>query len=519
MSVTFTMRTPTLVDYLRVAANYPERPRQVQVCETHISWVFLTDRFAYKLKKPVTFSFLDYSTLEARHRACLDELRLNRRLAADVYLEVVPIGRTPGGRWTWDVSGSADDWLVKMRRLPEEASLAQRIAQHTCSERELETLANYLADFYRQQPPLTLRPEQVRSRLLGLIAANQAELAEHHAQELARIHQLHQSLAAYVTQHASAFDERVCDGRYVEGHGDLRPEHIYLLKKPAVIDCIEFSADLRRVDILDELCFLGMECDHLGHPAIGERIVNRYMQRTSDRPPSSLGSFYKTYRAVVRAKVWAIRSSQAVGDLRLEYLAAASSYLQQADSYQHDLTERQLIVICGLMGSGKSTLAQALAEPLGAQLLQTDAIRKVLYPTGASELPFGTGIYQEQHRAAVYAEMFRQAAASLDTGQSVILDGAFVAAAQRQAVRNLAVAHGAKLTLIRCHCPRQVALDRLAHRNRRGDSPSDGRGELYDQQAANWEFSDLDRDMLPIDTRIPLVEQQRQSLSALAVTN
>ena len=191
MSLTVEIHQPPLVQFLMDPASYSERPKHVELIETHISWVFLTERFAYKLKKPVRFSFLDFSTPAKRHRACLDELRLNRRLAADVYLDVLPLVELPEGGFRWRGPGEPLDWVVKMQRLPAAACLLQRLKQGQVGPRQIDVLAKFLAEFYRQQPPLTLRPEEIRGQLAQLIRSNQTDLCQYLPQQINRINLIH----------------------------------------------------------------------------------------------------------------------------------------------------------------------------------------------------------------------------------------------------------------------------------------------------------------------------------------
>ncbi|MCA9152928.1 MAG: hypothetical protein KDA92_26680, partial [Planctomycetales bacterium] len=341
--LTTDVRPQPLEIYLRQSTHYPERPRHVQMVETHISWVFLTDRYVYKLKKPVRFEFLDFSTPEARRQACQQEVKLNRRLAPDVYLDVIGLSPNEHGGWTWGDTDHPTEWLVKMRRLPAEACLLERLQRETISERELELLADFLATFYLQQPPLTLVPNRVRERLREMIESNQRDLLLDDAPHQDRIRHLHQAQLDLLEERASLFDSRVCDGRFIEGHGDLRPEHIYLMQRPAVIDCIEFSDVMRKIDIVDELGFLTMECDRLGHHAVGSRIMSRYVEETKDDPPATLLAFYKAYRACVRAKVLALRSNQALGEERRLYAAQSEGYLDLAERYVQRFQPQRLI--------------------------------------------------------------------------------------------------------------------------------------------------------------------------------
>ena len=512
MSLTVEIHQPSLVQFLMDPANYSERPKRVELIETHISWVFLTDRFAYKLKKPVRFSFLDFSTPAKRHLACLDELRLNQRLAPDVYLDVIPLAELPEGGIRWRGSGEPLDWVVKMRRLPGTACLLARLNQGQVAPRQVEGLAKFLTEFYCQQPPLTLRPEEIRSQLSEWIRSNQSDLCQYLPQQINRINLIHASQLRYVTTHAALLDSRVCDGRYVEGHGDLRPEHIYLLPRPVVIDCIEFNSELRRLDILDELSFLSMETDYAGHPEIGERIVEHYCQTTGDQPPASLLAFYKSYRACVRAKVCALRGAQERGSGRAANLQRAVDYLGIAERYQQLLGRSLLIVVSGLMGTGKSTLAANLADTLGANLIQTDQLRREKYGASVQKSDYGEGLYRQEYRNNVYRDMFRVGDQLLGRGASVILDGTFSAQWTRNAAEELAKKHNADFLRVRCECPPEIAIRRIEQRRQTNESTSEAHRDLYDRQAAEWEDdSRLSPALLIVDSRQSL-NQQTQSI-------
>jgi aminoglycoside phosphotransferase family enzyme/predicted kinase len=511
------MNQPPLVQFLVDPDNYPERPESVELMETHISWVFLTDRFAYKLKKPVRFDFLDFSTVAQRQQACRDELLLNRRLARDVYLDVRPLVAKPEGGFRWGGPGEPVDWIVKMRRLPTHACLLDRLGQGNITDRQIETLAEFLANFYRQQAPLTLQAEQVRVQLAERVRSNHADLCRSLPQHRELVQQLHAEQLSYLTTHAGLLDSRVCDGRYVEGHGDLRPEHIYLLPQPVVIDCIEFSSDLRRLDILDELGFLSMECDFAGYPQVGDRIVQRYGEVAGDHAPASLLDFYKSYRACVRAKVCALRGAQAVGATQSDAFTRAAEYLTVAQRGQPHPIRSILIAVSGLMGTGKSTLAAAVAERLGARLLQTDQLRRDKFGSSRQQAEFGEGLYHESLREEIYRDLLRQGEQMLQEGHSVILDGTFSSAWSRQAVQELADRHQVDYLIVRCECPREMAIDRIEQRRKDPRTTSEARLELYNQQADAWE-----RDVLPalplevVDTSRPVELQTEQVLARVA---
>jgi hypothetical protein len=227
-----------------------------------------------------------------------------------------------------------------------------------------------------------------------------------------------------------AFDEdmlqeRVSNGRIVDGHGDLRPEHIFLGNPPQIIDCIEFSEQYRRVDIADEICFLSMECDRHGASGLASKFIARFQEVYCDNWPPCLVDFYRSYRACVRAKIATLRAAELEGRPRDKALADAELYLQLAEAYTRRC-KPIAIVIGGLMGSGKSTLASGLSEELGIDVLSTDFVRRQLFGMSAAPVQYAEGSYRPEHRARVYEELFRRAGEQLAQGLSIILDGTFL---------------------------------------------------------------------------------------------
>jgi len=477
-------RFDQLVAFLRRPDVYPDASSGVELIETHISCVFLTDRHAYKLKKPVRFEFVDFSTLEARRDACQAELRLNRRLAPSVYLDILPVTRTPRGRLQLGDHGQTVDWLVKMRRLPADRTLEALIASGRLSASDVESIGAMLADFYSRTPPLTIHCSEYRREIEHHVEANRAELIDpEHGLSARHVAYVHAQQLRMLRVYPDWFERRVADGRVVDGHGDLRPEHVYLVPNPVVIDCIEFSSELRTIDVLDELSFLAMECERLGARDVGRRIEEAYFRASGDRPHHAMRSFYKAYRACVRAKVAMLRARQMAPAERREETELAEAYLALAVGYVADLGPPLVIVICGRSGTGKSTLAEPLAAALGVDWLRTDGVRRELFGAETQAAAFGRGVYTDEKRQAVYDRMIEQADALLADRLSVVLDGTYSSDATRQAVCDLAQRRGAKLLFVYCECPREVALERAAEREVTGESLSQAGPEIVRQQS------------------------------------
>jgi uncharacterized protein len=527
-----------LVEWLLRPEKYGDQSSAVELVETHISWVFLTARFAYKLKKPVRFDFLDFSTVERRRAACEDELRLNRRLAPAVYLGRIAIRRDAAGSLYLDESdlrpptdasdANIVDWLVKMQRLPNDRTLDQLALAGRLPDAALGQLSARLADFYRTAPVDPIGPSAYRGEIERHVRANRAALLAANVTHAVRaagseeppatpldpiIRRVHGAQFQMLTLQPQLFDARIAARRVVDGHGDLRPEHIYLLPEPVVIDCIEFKPEFRRLDVADELSFLASECDYLGIGETGRRIAERCLTALNDQPPPELMAFYRCYRACVRAKVAVLRGSQLAAADRDRALNEARDHLRWADRYAGEMGAAAgplVFVVRGLMGSGKSTLAAALAEQFGAAHLQTDAIRQVLIG-GVGHVvraaAYNEGLYRPEARRAVYDRMFQIAGEQLAERLSVVLDGTFLSEELRQEAAALAARLGARMCGIRCVCPSDVALKRLADRAAAGNDLSEARPELFAQQQAAEDPDSPDRETITVDTTGPTAEQ------------
>jgi uncharacterized protein len=295
---------PAEVFALGRPAAYPRPTAAVEVIETHRSWVFLTDRHAYKLKKAVRFDGADLTTALARRAACRREVELNRRLAPRVYRRVVPLARDAAGRLRVGGRGVAVDWLIEMRRLPADRMLDARIRDGTLADEEVDAVVRRLVRFYRAAPQLAVSPAAMRGRVwrelrqtLAVLTAADGEL------DLAAVRCLVRRVTAFVRRHAAVHAARVEAGRIVEGHGDLRPEHVCLLARPVVIDCLEFSRELRLVDPLQEIAQLALECRRLGAGWAGERLLSGYRRLAGDDFPAELVALYQAVHCCIRARL------------------------------------------------------------------------------------------------------------------------------------------------------------------------------------------------------------------------
>lgn len=321
------------VAYLRRPDSYPARTGAVETKETHMSWVFLTDAQAYKLKKPIKRELFDWITADLRRKDCEREVNLNRRLAPDVYFGVVPLTIDEAGRLQLEGEGTAVDWLVKMRRLPNSLMLDWQI-EHNCVNRALirRTVAA-LCKFYGQSLRFDISPQQYRDDLVADLMQSYRELfAPKYRQSADLVRDTHDTLLNYIEQEADLLDERVQAGRVIDAHGDLRPEHICLEPEPVIIDCLQFSQRLRILDTASELSFLVLECERLGAENLSETIWSAYRKMCRDDAPDHLLAFYKAYHACLRAmvSVWHLKDADVAAPQK--WICRSHDYLQIAHS-------------------------------------------------------------------------------------------------------------------------------------------------------------------------------------------
>ena len=444
--------------------------------ETHTSALFFAGDLAFKLKKPVTLGFLDYSTLERRKAACQAEVELNRRLAPDVYLGVDDvIGE----------DGEVREHLVVMRRMPASRRLSTLVERGTDVTDGLWQLAHLLAAFHAQAPRLPAADDAAgvdatASRWIenssGLLPFAGAIFDP---EDVAAVDSLARS---YLSGRRSLFDQRVAGGRACDGHGDLLAEDIFLLDDgPRVLDCLEFDDRLRYGDVLADVAFLAMDLERLDRPDLGARFLVDYAHFAGDSWPSSLAHHHVAYRAQVRAKVAAIRVAQ--GDERS--LGRARLLLRLARRHL-DAARVRLVLVGGLPGTGKSTLARSLGQALGATVLRSDEVRKELagLPT-LTPIPagFGEGLYAPERRARVYDELCERAEIALGLGMSVVLDASWADAGWRETAAAVASRTHSELLSLRCVAPPEVARDRLLARVP-GEDPSDATPDVAELMAA-----------------------------------
>lgn len=322
------------VAFLRQPTSFPELTYRVEAIETHMSWVFLTDDYAYKLKKPVHYDAIDFRTIAARCHFCEEEVRLNRRLAESVYLGVVPLTVDQVGHFQLGGCKKVIDSLVKMRRLPAQHMLDYAIRDGTARTEDIDKVAALLSNFYHALVPISISTTAYRNRFLVGINQNSGVLgASFYQLPIEQVERIRVAQHAALQRMSGLLDERVQAGRIIEGHGDLRPEHICLRPDLAIIDCLEFSLEMRQVDAIDELGFLALECERLGVNSLGALLIKDYEEISGDRPDPGLVYFYQSYRACIRATIAIRHLDEEKFRHSAEWRRRAMEYLQLAERH------------------------------------------------------------------------------------------------------------------------------------------------------------------------------------------
>ena len=471
----------------------------VELQETHISWVFLQDREVWKVKKPVDMGFLDFSTPEKRRWACAEEVRLNRRLAPDVYRGVEPITLDREGRHRFDGAGHPVDWAVHMVRLNDEDRGDRRLARELLSTDDVERIAGELAAFHAGA---RCDEETARYGAMAVIARNVEENFAQTRDSLGRYlspaeaEEVESWQRHFLDHRRELFEARVAAGRVRDGHGDLRLDHVYLAgEKVTIVDCIEFNRRFRFADVCADVAFLAMDLTWRGRADLAEHFLAVYAREANDYDLYPLIDFYESYRAFVRGKIASIVAAGDRGEARARQRAEAEArrfFLLALASERRSLLPPVVVAVGGLIGAGKTTVARRLATVLTAPVVDADRTRKHLLGVAAEDkvhvAPF-SGAYRTEFSREVYSEVLRRAAAVIESGRPVVLDASFRSRAARATARRLARGHDLPFLFVECYAPAEVCRRRLERRARNANV-SDGRLEIFDDFVGRWQAVD-----------------------------
>ncbi len=480
-----------LVGALAGPAAYPSDAsagRGVAHVQTHISHVFLTAERVYKLRKAVAPGFLDFGTRAARNADCEREVRLNRRLAPDVYLGVAPLERDGVGYRVGgigDAPRAAAEHVVVMRRLPDGGDALSLLARGTLGPAHVRAAAARIAAFHRAGglgAPAPWTPAAWLARIDHPMQDNLRGLARDAAALApAAIEALGAAWAQALARSAAPLEARRAAGRAVDGHGDLHLAHLWFEAgpdAPLFIDCIEFSDELRRGDAAADVAFLAMDLAYRGHEALGELFLSRYAEAADDPGLYAVVDLYAAYRAAVRAKVAALAAADREIEAAQREAAAASAarHLALAKRLLKPRAPGRLVLVGGSVGTGKSSVASALAEATPAVVLASDRVRKALAglaPEAHAPAEPGAGLYAPAWSERTYRALLERAEPALASGRLVVLDATWSRRAQRDAARALARRLAAAAWFVRVDCAEATACERVAGRAARGTDPSD----------------------------------------------
>ena len=486
-----------LIEFLMKSENYPEKPPFITHVETHISHVFLGDRVVYKIKKPVDFGFLDFTTLEKRRFYCSEEVTLNRRLAGETYLGALPLYKK-GDRYSFARPRGAAivEYAVKMRRIPEERLLSHLVGQGTLLYGAVAQTGEVLAHFHRKAPVHRRGP-------YGGIEAVRTNCEENFDQiepyldvtiDRQFFGELVSSTRDFLHAHEDLFRKRKGGGFVREVHGDLHSPHICLSHPPIVFDCIEFNKRFRISDVLEDIAFLLMDLDYRGRFDLSAAISNAYFSHIPESASPGLLRFYKTYRAVVRGKIEGFTADALQGDQAArhaairrakEYFGLARYYLGQGGSPFNP------VVVMGVSGSGKSVIAKDLFP--GGVVLRSDEMRKALADVPAEAhvyVEYGADLYSPKVTQKIYRTMMEEAVAQARNGHRVVVDATFLSSALRLEFYERCVGKGLSPFFIYCFAHEAILRQRISGRMVERQDVSDAHPAVLERQLSVAEEPD-----------------------------
>jgi aminoglycoside phosphotransferase family enzyme/predicted kinase len=487
---------PKLIQSLSEPGHYPHPTGPIRVIETHISWLLLTGEFAYKIKKPVNFGFLDFTTLEQRRHCCEEELRLNQRLAPDIYIDVVPIG----GSCTEPKLGASEEiieYAVRMYQFDPELRLDRLLQRQLFESHWIDLLAEQIAEFHQKIPIVAQdSPWGEPDTLWEVVADNFRHIPPDHLDT--DDWSLLQRLSAQIAQQFRALEDRLRqrkrEGHVRECHGDLHLANINLFHDQLrLFDCIEFNLEFRWIDTISDLAFLLMDLEANQQFRWANRCLNRYLELTGDYSSLPLLNFFKAYRSMVRAKV---------AMLGLEPdLETCRHYLQLTAHYCRERSPT-VFLMHGVSGSGKSYLSERLAEAVGVIRIRSDVERKRIYRE-LSLQGHSLALYGAEMNTRTFQYLHDTTAQALKAGYSVVVDATFIRQRTRNAYVELAKNLDIPVRIISCHCELNLIEARLKRREAEGRDPSDAdvsvmREQMKVQQPLTSEEQLI---TLPVDTR------------------
>jgi aminoglycoside phosphotransferase family enzyme/predicted kinase len=509
---------PDMIAQLMQADAYPHPCAPIRLVETHISWVLLTGEYAYKIKKPVDFGFLNFSTLASRAEFCHQELLLNRRLAPDLYLEVVPLHCT-NGHWRVGADFPAEEYALKMRQFDQDQLLSRLQEMAALDESVVERLGEMVAQFHAGLPAAPLdAPWGSLDAILAPVEANFAQIGPRLTEE-SDWQDLHELQAWSLDQFEKLkpqFLQRKKHGHIREGHGDLHLGNLVLHQgQPLIFDCLEFNEGLRWIDVVSDMAFLYMDLLYREEIGLANRFLNAYLESSGDYEGLRLLRFYAVYRALVRAKVQllcldGLEDEATEAQLRQtyrQYIACAKRITQPAALF--------LVITHGVSGTGKTYAARVVCGLTGAIHVRSDVERKRLYGMRAkqqSHPDIRPQLYGQDMSARTFRQLEKLANLILQAGFPVIIDATFLHNPVRAVFVELARTRGIPYRILDCAVDEQTLRERIRARCARGDDASEATVEIMEQQIQHQDYLSQheQRCALKLDTAQDLAPQLKQ---------
>jgi len=520
-------RLETLIQHLQSPACFPHATAGFEVFETHISFVLLTGEYVYKFKKPVDLGFLDFTSLKKRKHYCEEELRLNRRLAPDMYLAVVSVHGDPEHPVV-EGQGPLLEYAVKMRQFDTAERMDLVTARGELTASHIDQLARIVAEFHENIPvagadTLFGTLEVIRSRFMQ----NFEQVLQHtdDAEISSMCNQVQSWSEAALAKRQDLIVQRKQQGSVRECHGDMHMANIILpAGKPVIYDCIEFSEDLRWIDTMSEVAFLYMDLDFHQQHKLALRFLNEYLSRNGDYAGLGMWCIYLVYRAMVRAKVNSIGAKQQAANTKkaAEYLATTRKYLALARNYIESFASPVMIILHGLSGSGKTWLAEQLRESYGAIQIRSDVERKRLLGFSAetkTKSAVGKGAYSADMTSQTYQRLLDLAGLIVQAGPSVIVDATFLKQSHRQHFKELAESLKVPFVILDIQASEDVLRTRITKRAEYDKDASEATLAVLEQQLKYQEPITEDEEFytIKIDTENPLdLKQLAQHIKKLA---
>ena len=503
-SLTFeNLKNPTL---------YGPDVKSVNILQTHISYIALTGLYAYKIKKPVNFGFLDFSTLEKRKYFCEEELKLNRRLCPEIYLKVVPIS-IKNNEIKINGDGQIIEYALKMNEFSQKNIMTRLLEQGKIDEIDMDNICNILVDFYKYgehskeidkygtvdfvKKNTDENFEQTKSMINFTITKEIFDFIKAKTNE-------------FLDKYKEYFEDRIRKNCICDCHGDLHSGNIVVKdRKICIFDCIEFNKRFRYSDITSDIGFLAMDLDYIGKPFLSSYFIYKYIEKSKDIGILDMLNFYKCYRAYVRGKVIGFRLDDPSFDKndKKKIKESAEKYFELAYYYAKLFslclrkTKPTLFITCGLTGTGKTTVAKKISIDYNAYFISTDSVRKELEGIDKFEKhhdAYNTGLYSPEKMLFTYKKILEKADSLSGKGKNVILDGTFKSKNIREMAKDIAKKNNANFLILFCSCPEMIVKKYLEKRVKK-KSISDGRWEIYLKQKDSFESFYNDEKIIEID--------------------